>query len=81
MNKKMERSKIKTILILDNCLSEDLEWIHDESILELFYNSRLYWITLITITRYSFRIPSEIMSNYDYMFLFNDDFIYWIEII
>ena len=62
------------VIVLDDCLSSKGDWIKNETMMELFYNSRHYNKMLITTMQYPLGIPPEIRYNFDYVYLFAEGF-------
>jgi hypothetical protein len=63
------------LIILDDCLSSKGDWMKNKIMIELFYNSRHYGITLITSMQFPVVISPEIRLNFDYVFMLTEDFV------
>jgi hypothetical protein len=63
---------INTILILENCLSSNGKWIHNDEIKELFYNKSNYLLTSVITFRLALNIPIQIRDSFDYIFILNE---------
>jgi hypothetical protein len=79
MNKQKERlvKKISTTvaLVFDDCLPSKNDWIKSSLMNELFLNSRYYNIVFIFTMQFPLGISPDIRSNFDYIFLLEEDFI------
>ena len=73
LNKKPIDSRL--LLIMDDCLASKSLWAKDKNIYELLQNGRHYHITYILTMQYSLGIQPELRSNFDFIFLLNEDFI------
>jgi hypothetical protein len=65
----------RSMLILDRTLSSRGLWAKDETYLKLFNNNKSIETMIIITFIFSLQVPREIMNTYDYVFLFNDQFI------
>ncbi len=65
----------RSMLILDRTLNCRGNWTKDESFLKLFNNNKTIETMLIMTFTFSLSVPREIMNTYDYVFLFNEQFI------
>jgi hypothetical protein len=63
------------LIILDDCLASKGDWMKNKIMMELFYNSRHYGITLITCMQFPMGISPEIRLNFDYVFMFAENFV------
>ena len=75
--KKKNKKPIDTrlILIMDDCLSTKSTWSKDQNIIEMLQNGRHYNITFILTMQYSLGITPDLRSQFDLVFLLNEDFI------
>jgi hypothetical protein len=74
-NKNKKDTSWKLLIILDNCLASNGAWQKSEILLNLFFNSRHFNITLITTTQFPMGFIPELRMNFDYVCAFADDFI------
>lgn len=65
----------RLLLVMDDCLASKSLWAKDQNIYELLQNGRHYHITYILTMQYSLGIQPELRSNFDFIFLLNEDFI------
>jgi hypothetical protein len=62
------------IMVMDDCLAQKNVWIKDPTVLEILANGRHYKLTYILTTQYSMSVPPELRTNFDYIFILNEDF-------
>ena len=72
--KKGKKCNPRTFLVMDDCLAQKGQWTKDERIYEFFYNSRSYQIMYMLTMQFPLSIKPEIRGNFDYIFLFAEDF-------
>jgi hypothetical protein len=60
--------------VMDDCLAQKNTWLKDPNVLEILMNGRHYELTFILTTQYSMSIPPELRTNFDYIFILNEDF-------
>lgn len=74
--KKKEGKKIncKSFIIMDDCMSDNKNWMKEQTVSELIYNGRHYKIMYILTLQFSLGITPGMRSNFDYIFLLADDF-------
>jgi len=65
----------RSILLMDDCLSEKGKWLKDQPILEMFYNGRHYQIMFILTMQFPLGIGPALRGNFDYIFLLCEDFL------
>jgi len=65
----------EAILVMDDCLARKAGWAKDESILEILMNGRHIKLTYILTMQYPLGVTPELRSNFDYIFLLNENFI------
>lgn len=75
----IDKSKVKKvdprcIVVMDDCLGQRGSWVKDQPIQELLFNGRHYKIIYILTMQFPLGITPELRSNFDYIFLMNDDF-------
>lgn len=75
LKKKNKTADMRTILVMDDCLSKKEVWAKDENIREIMMNGRHYKITYVLTMQYSMGITPELRANFDYIFLLKEDFI------
>jgi hypothetical protein len=63
----------RLMLIMDDCMSSKGEWVKDPNISELFFNGRHHHISFILTMQFPLGIPPEFRTNFDYVFLLNND--------
>ena len=70
------KSKINpnAFLILDDCLYDN-SWVRDTNIRSLFMNGRHYYIMFIITMQYALRIPPNLRTNIDYVFILRENYI------
>jgi hypothetical protein len=73
--KQGKRINPKSLLVMDDCLSQKGSWIRDETIAELFYNGRHYKLTFVISMQQPLGLSPELRGNLDYIFLLASDFI------
>lgn len=78
--KKFKEGKIKEedaelLLVLDDCLSCKGSWVRDQPIQELLFNARHYKIGFVLTMQYPLGITPELRCNFDYVYLFAEDFV------
>lgn len=78
-NEDKKRSKhirdARCLIVMDDCLSQKGKWVKDPHMLELFYNGRHYHIMYILTMQFPLGITPELRSNFDYIFLMQDDYL------
>jgi Cdc6-like AAA superfamily ATPase len=62
------------IIVLDDCLSSSADIKKDKILCELLFNGRHYKKTVIMAMQFPLGIPPDLRNNFDYVFLFADDF-------
>nr|QBK89233.1 MAG: packaging ATPase [Mimivirus LCMiAC02] len=62
-------------LIMDDCLASKGKWAKAEIMRELLMNSRHYKLAYILTMQFPLGISPELRTNFDYIFLFADDFV------
>jgi len=62
-------------ILLDNCLAQKGLWSKSQAMMELLFNGRHYFITIILTMQFPLGIAPEIRANFDYIFLAKDDYI------
>lgn len=67
-----KKTPINLMIIFDDCLNNHRSI--DKPLLELLFNARCYKITYIITCGYPL-LPVELRSNFDYVFLFHEDYI------
>ena len=65
----------EAILVMDDCLAKKANWAKDESILEILMNGRHIKLTYVLTMQYPLGIAPDLRSNFDYIFLLNENFI------
>jgi hypothetical protein len=68
-------AKFSGCVVLDSCLASKSTWTKDRSIFELLFNCKHYHLTLIMTMQFPMAITPEIRSNFNSVFLLNDDFV------
>jgi hypothetical protein len=63
------------ILVLDDCLAQKGSWMRSVSLLNLLFNARHYNISYVMSMQFPLGIAPELRGNFDYIFLFEEDFI------
>jgi ABC-type oligopeptide transport system ATPase subunit len=63
----------RIMLIMDDCMSSKGGWLKDPNISELFFNGRHHHLSFILMMQFALGIPPEFRSNFDYVFLLNND--------
>lgn len=58
-------------IILDDVL-HDTKWVSDSTIKKILFNGRHYNIFFVLAIQYINSIPQKLMTNFDYVFLFNE---------
>lgn len=64
----------RTFLVMDDCLASKGSWSTDPSLLEIFFNGRHYQLMYILTMQFPLGIRPELRCNFDYIFLFAEDF-------
>lgn len=62
----------KSFIVFDDCLN-DIKYMKDEHIRNLFLNGRTYNVMNVFSLDYTFTIPPELRTNADYVFILNDN--------
>jgi len=65
--------KNNCFVVLDDCLHNDKQWKNDETIKNLFYNSRHSNALLAISSQYCNALPPNLRNNIDFVFLFFDN--------
>lgn len=74
--KKREEGKMidtRIILLMDDCLSSNKDWGHDENLREILFDGRHLDITYILTMQQPMGILPELRTNFDYVFLLYSD--------
>jgi hypothetical protein len=61
-------------LIMDDCLAHKGSWMKDENIMEVFMNGRHYDLFFILTMQYPLGIGPDLRSNFDFIFIFGENF-------
>jgi hypothetical protein len=64
----------KSFIVMDDCMSDNKNWMKEQTIYELLFNGRHYKIMYILTLQFSLGITPAMRSNFDYIFLLADDF-------
>lgn len=72
--RKHKKCDPRAILIMDDCLASKGSWATDQPIMEVFYNGRHYMLMYILTMQFPLGIKPELRANFDYIFLFSEDF-------
>jgi ABC-type dipeptide/oligopeptide/nickel transport system ATPase component len=72
---KHKNSDVDLLVVFDDCFNSKGSWMKDQAITELLFNNRHYHITYVLMMQYPLGITPELRSNFDYLFLFKDNFI------
>lgn len=70
-----DSNTLKHILLLDDCLTTKGEWAKDQDLMEVLLNARYYQLTCVLTLQHPLGITPGIRSNFDYVFLFADNFV------
>lgn len=62
-------------LIMDDCLAHKGSWLKDEPIQEVFMNGRHYDLFFILTMQYPLGIGPDLRSNFDFIFIFGENFV------
>nr|QBK88881.1 MAG: packaging ATPase [Mimivirus LCMiAC01] len=73
--KKGKKCNPRAFVVMDDCLSSRGAWMKDECIQKLFFEGRHYQIMYIFTMQFPLGIKPEMRCNFDYIFLFAEDFI------
>lgn len=65
----------KMLIVFDDCCAQKGEWIKNAAMQELLFNGRCYHISYILSMQFPLGIIPELRSNFDYIFLMQDDII------
>ncbi len=61
-------------IVFDDCLSSKGDWMKDGIYRHLMLNGRFYKKMVITAIQFPLGIPPDLRSNFDYIFMFSEDF-------
>lgn len=81
IDKKQQREKLgkkidcRAFILMDDCLSSRGSWLKDKPILELLFNGRHYELMYILTMQSPLGITPELRTNFDYIFLLQQEFI------
>lgn len=77
LKRKKEENNINTesFLVMDDCLNIGGRWNKDEQILEVFMNGRHHGLFFILTMQYPLGIGPEFRVNFDFIFIFSENFI------
>lgn len=75
INKGEEPVDPRAFLIMDDCMSSNHLWLKDPNLVKIIYEARHYHLTFILTMLYPLSIQPELRANFDYVFLFGEDFI------
>ena len=64
----------RAFFIMDDCMSSKKRWLKDPLILSIFNEGRHFHLTYFLMMQYSLGIEPELRSNFDYVFLFGEEF-------
>jgi hypothetical protein len=64
----------RAFLIMDDCMSSKDQWLKDPNVLSIMNEGRHYDLTYLLAMQYSLGIQPELRSNFNYVFLFNEEF-------
>lgn len=81
INDIIEGNMQNTYIILDGVINTNKVFEKDNSLKEIHYNGKHYFITSIIALQYPFKMPPEYSANFDYIILFNLSEISYIKII
>jgi len=65
----------RSFIIMDDCLSQRGTWLKDKPILDLLFNGRHYELMYILTMQAPLGIGPELRTNFDYIFLLQQEFI------
>ena len=80
-SQRIEQSKLtgeqckRVIVVMDDCLGQKGSWAKDKAIQEMLFNGRHYKISYILTMQFPLGISPELRCNFDYIFLFAEDFL------
>jgi hypothetical protein len=64
----------RCFLVMDDCLASSKTWMRDQPIKELLFNGRHYHIMYILTMQTPLGVTPEMRQQFDYIFLFAEDF-------
>lgn len=65
----------RSFVVMDDCLSSGKIWMKDFPIKELLFNGRHYEIMYILTMQFPLGITPDLRGNFDYIFIFDDEFV------
>lgn len=74
--KKIEQGKKldpRAWIVMDDCMSGAKNWVKQEPIQDIFFNSRHTMTSFCLTLQYPLGIPPDLRANFDYVFLLADD--------
>lgn len=63
----------RVLLLMDDCMGKAQSWNKLVEISEIMMNGRHYQITFILTTQYGMKVPSELRTQFDYIFMLKED--------
>ena len=66
---------INGTIVMDDCLASKGKWAKDEQLHELLMNGRHYELMYILTMQFPLGLQPELRGNFDYIFLFAEDFV------
>lgn len=81
IQKRKDKAKIgkkvdsRGYVIMDDCLADRKSWVREQEILELLLNGRHYDLMYILTMQAPLGIPPELRKQFDYIFLFAEEYI------
>jgi AAA+ ATPase superfamily predicted ATPase len=70
-NKRIKYTVDNNMLILDDCITSKI--IRNDNMSELFFNHRHFNLSFIMCLQYPLHIPPEYRTNFDYIFMLNNN--------